>query len=89
MNKNVKRLVEGAETIILSTENGMLIKGDMASILSMLSTMIRQMRKEFDLNKEILATAIDLAFKNEEEILDEVLKILKADLKEEGEEDDE
>lgn len=89
MNKNVKRLVEGAETIILSTENGMLIKGDMESILSMLSTMIRRMRKEFDLNKEILATAIDLALKNEEEILDEVLKILKANLKEEGEEDDE
>lgn len=88
MNKNVKRLVNGAETIVLATENGMLIKGDMRSILSMLSTMIRQMRKEFDLNKEILATAIDLAFKTEEEIdkiLEEVLQMVKDNSKEEGE----
>lgn len=81
MNKNVKRLVEGAETIILSTENGMLIKGDMKNILATLSIMFRQMKNEFNLNKEMLVTAIDLAFKNKEELLEEVLKILKTNSK--------
>ena len=81
MNKNVKRLVEGAETIVLTTENGILIKGDMGNILATLSVMFRQMKKEFNLNKEMLVTAIDLAFKNEEEILEEILKILKTNSK--------
>ena len=81
MNKNVKRLVEGAETIVLTTENGILIKGDMGNILATLSVMFRQMKKEFNLNKEMLVTAIDLAFKNKEEILEEILKILKTNSK--------
>lgn len=89
MNKNVKRLVEGAETIILSTENGMLIKGDMESILSMLSKMFRQMREELVLNKEMIVKTLDLAFETEEKILEEVLWLIKAIKEKEGEEDDE
>lgn len=89
MNKNVKRLVEGAETIILSTENGMLIKGDMESILSMLSKMFRQMREELVLNKEMIIKTLDLAFETEEKILEEVLQLIKAIKEKEGEEDDE
>lgn len=89
MNKNVKRLVEGAETIILSTENGMLIKGDMESILSMLSKMFRQMREELVLNKEMIIKTLDLAFETEGKILEEVLQLIKAIKEKEGEEDDE
>lgn len=89
MNKNVKRLVECAETIILSTENGKLIKGDMESILSMLSKMFRQMREELVLNKEMIVKTLDLAFETEEKILEEVLWLIKAIKEKEGEEDDE
>lgn len=88
MNKEVKKLVKNAETIVLFTENGMSIKGDIGSILSVLSMMFRWMREELGVNKKMLEIIIDLAFKTEEEIdkaLEEVLQMVKDNSKEEGE----
>lgn len=88
MNKQVKSLVKDAKTIVLSTEKGVLIKGEIIGILSILSMIFRRLVKECGLNKEMLVDAIDLAFKTEEEIdkiLEEVLQMVKDNSKEEGE----
>lgn len=82
MNKNsmdkIKKAIEKenkGEAVIFLTEAGAYINGNAVDLVSLFSMLTGSLRKN-GVSKEILDTAYELAFKDGEELLDEIMKRL-------------
>ncbi len=64
------------EPVIFLTEDGTLAQGEGSEVLSLLCCLIKSLNKN-GIPKEVLKECFEIAFKNENELIDEVMKVLK------------
>ncbi len=76
-NKDIKSITKGAETIIVSTEKGICIKGDTRCLLTCYALITREMAKLNGMTKEMLDEAYNVSYKSKEELIEELLKKMK------------
>ena len=69
-NKEIKRLLNGAECCIIVTDNGGGVIGDRTEVLSLYSVLTKNLAENFD--KELLEKAFNRGFADEKELLTEL-----------------
>ena len=71
MGDNLAKLLDGSNSSVIATENGVWILGNGTEVLTLLTGLLRGARE--NIPDEVLKYAFELAFKDEKELL-EVLK---------------
>ena len=74
--KIIKKEFKEGEPVIFLTESGIIAKGNGAEMLSLLSCLIKSLNKG-GLPKEALKDCFEMAFKSENDLIDELLKTLE------------
>lgn len=74
--KVIKKEFKEGEPVIFLTENGILAKGNGAEMLSLLSCLIKSLHKS-GMPKQAIKDCFEIAFKDESELIDELMKTLK------------
>ena len=74
-NKKIKRLLEGAEYVLIATDNGVGIEGEKSKIATGYTMLTNQLLNSF--TKEQLEDCFNLAFMDEKELLNTLIEKLK------------